>query len=121
MSTSLQDIVIVYALSSRVSDQPRSQNLRVIGYTGSGKTTVNSNLSNRFAQFTSLQFIQNLTGRPDLETHPSEPCTNSIQAYEMDLDGIKLSIVDTPGLRAESTYDRALRLKLDELYVHSIG
>ncbi|PVG00606.1 P-loop containing nucleoside triphosphate hydrolase protein [Serendipita vermifera] len=79
-----------------MSTNPEAFVIVVIGYTGSGKTT----------------FIKALTGREDLRTHPTDPCTDRIEAYEMDLDGVRFKIVDTPGFRDEPAYDRSLSQQL---------
>ncbi|PVG00607.1 hypothetical protein CPB86DRAFT_824200 [Serendipita vermifera] len=73
--------------------------LRLVGYTGSCKTS----------------FIQHLIERGDLGTDPHEPCTSRIQSYQMKLDGIQdLTIVDTPGLRADRAHDSVLKKQIHE-------
>ncbi|PVG00608.1 P-loop containing nucleoside triphosphate hydrolase protein [Serendipita vermifera] len=64
----------------------------LIGRSGSGKTT----------------FIKHLTGREDLETDALDHCTDKVQAYSWTFQGKEITLVDTPGLRADTTHDQSV-------------
>ncbi|CAG8780026.1 17387_t:CDS:2, partial [Acaulospora colombiana] len=44
-------------------------------------------------------------GREDLKTDPMEPCTQEIQSYPATINGQQVTLIDTPGLRAERDHD----------------
>ncbi|CAG8643781.1 2155_t:CDS:2 [Acaulospora colombiana] len=51
-------------------------------------------------------FIKHLTGREDLETDALDHCTSKVQAYSWTFEGKEITLVDTPGLRADTSHDQ---------------